>query len=95
MAQTSRICVQCRAPDDLVVYRRRRDGAWFDAGRRAWCDHHGTAQDADPRRVVDNPEWLESVGRARQQRTRVRLDGVCSVCAAMAARFKQRLDGAA
>ena len=75
------------------MFRRRRDGAWFDRERRAWCAPDGVVQPVDPRIIADNPEWLESIGRVRKLRTRLQLDGVCFVCAQQIARTK--MDGAA
>lgn len=94
MSAARHVCIQCGAPDDVVVFRRRRDGAWFDAERRAWCDHMRAVQPVDPQKVAQNPEWLESVGRARRVRTRVQLDGHCGVCAKQLERIR-RMDGAA
>lgn len=82
------VCVQCGAPDGVVVFRRRRDGAWFDAQRRAWCDYTRGARPIDASAPTDNPEWLESVGRARRVRTVVHLDGLCGVCAKQLERIK-------
>jgi hypothetical protein len=93
MTEPRHTCARCGAPEGVDVFRRRRDGAWFDRERRAWCTPERGVHAVDPRFVQDNPEWLESIGRARKLRTRLQLDGVCFVCAQQIARTK--MDGAA